>query len=121
MPTPTFKNIAYEKKVRILISAYNEFSRVPISKALISNIVQEALIARGSFYQYFESLEDLFGEVLNHLYGKKTKSLKLFLESSNGDVFQALKTKFGSILDQTASESAQFKANIYTLLISSRG
>jgi AcrR family transcriptional regulator len=121
MPTPTFKNLTSEKKGRILASAYKEFSRTSISKALISNIVQEANIARGSFYQYFVSLEDLFGEVLNHLYGKKTRGLDAFLGSYNGDVFQALKAKFASILEQTSGESAQFKANIYSLLISSKG
>ena len=48
-----------EKKEKIIKAAQKEFERVPIEEASIKNIVEDAEIARGSFYQYFESKEDL--------------------------------------------------------------
>ena len=35
-----------------------EFSRVPLKDALVSNIIIDAQIPRGSFYQYFDNIED---------------------------------------------------------------
>ena len=59
MPTETFMKLSEEKKNKILIAAKNEFTRVPFEQTSIKNIVEEAEIARGSFYQYFTSKEDL--------------------------------------------------------------
>ena len=46
-------------KEKIIKAAQKEFERVPIEEVSIKNIVENAEIARGSFYQYFESKEDL--------------------------------------------------------------
>lgn len=59
MPKETFLNLSKEKQNKILNAAKKEFERVSLEQALIKNIVEEAGIARGSFYQYFESKEDL--------------------------------------------------------------
>ena len=59
MPKETFLKLPEEKKNKILKAAKKEFARVPIENVSIKNIVEEADIARGSFYQYFESKEDL--------------------------------------------------------------
>ena len=59
MPTVTFMNLSKEKKDKIIKAAKKEFSRVPFSEVLIKSIVEDAEIARGSFYQYFDSKEDL--------------------------------------------------------------
>lgn len=59
MPKETFFNLAEEKKEKIINAAKKEFKRVPLEQASIKNIVEDAGIARGSFYQYFESKEDL--------------------------------------------------------------
>ena len=47
------------KKNKIIKAAKKEFERVPFEQTSIKNIVEDAEIARGSFYQYFESKEDL--------------------------------------------------------------
>lgn len=59
MPKETFMKLSQEKKDKIIIAAKKEFSRVPFEETSIKNIVEEAGIARGSFYQYFDSKEDL--------------------------------------------------------------
>ena len=76
MPKDTFLNLSEDKKNKIINAAKKEFARVPIEEASIKNIVEEAEIARGSFYQYFESKEDLLKYILN----SKAKNLEAFLK-----------------------------------------
>ena len=59
MPKETFVKLPEEKKDKIIKEAKKEFARVPFEQTSIKNIVEDADIARGSFYQYFESKEDL--------------------------------------------------------------
>ena len=87
MPKQTFFNLPENKKRKILEAAKNEFSRVSVTEASINNIVTEANIARGSFYQYFESKEDLFLFMLN----KANEKIKFVVEEKikeNGDIFE---------------------------------
>ncbi len=49
-----------ERKKLILESAKRLFSRHGFYKTQISDIIEEASIARGTFYQYFKSKEDIF-------------------------------------------------------------
>ena len=59
MPKETFVKLPEEKKDKIIKAAKKEFERVPFEQTSIKNIANDAEIARGSFYQYFESKEDL--------------------------------------------------------------
>ena len=59
MQKETFVKLPEEKKDKIIKAAKKEFARVPFEQTSIKNIVEDADIARGSFYQYFESKEDL--------------------------------------------------------------
>ena len=58
MPKETFVKLPEEKKDKIIKAAKKEFARVPFEQTSIK-IIEDADIARGSFYQYFESKEDL--------------------------------------------------------------
>lgn len=60
MPKQTFFNLPNHKRNRILTIAIDEFAGNPYDVASISNIVREAKIAKGSFYQYFEDKQDLY-------------------------------------------------------------
>ena len=88
MPKDTFLNLSEDKKNKIINAAKKEFARVPIEEASIKNIVEEAEIARGSFYQYFESKEDLLKYMLKSKEEKLDKYLKQRLEETTGDIFQ---------------------------------
>ena len=59
MPKSTFYNLPKEKQDKVLEAAKKEFFRAEDGEILIKNIVVDAKIPRGSFYQYFESKEDL--------------------------------------------------------------
>ncbi|MBQ9662684.1 MAG: TetR/AcrR family transcriptional regulator [Oscillospiraceae bacterium] len=56
----TFSRLPEEKKHRILSAARKEFLANPFEKSSINRILEEAAVPKGSFYQYFDSKEDLF-------------------------------------------------------------
>ena len=67
MPKETFLKLPEEKKNKIIKAAKKEFERVPFEQTSIKNIVEDADIARGSFYQYFEDKEDLFEYIVEEV------------------------------------------------------
>ena len=86
MPTNTFFNLPAEKKHKILKAANKEFARVPLEQASIKNIVEDAEIARGSFYQYFENKQDLFEYIMTSKTGDMEKNLIVMIEQENGNI-----------------------------------
>lgn len=60
MPTQTFFNLEKKKQQRIMDAAIKEFGERNLNEGNISNIVKDADISRGSFYQYFSSKDDLY-------------------------------------------------------------
>ncbi|MCK9536917.1 MAG: TetR/AcrR family transcriptional regulator [Bacilli bacterium] len=121
MPTKTFLNLPKEKKLRILRAAKKEFSRVPLDKAVIANIVKEADIPRGSFYQYFENVEDLFVYLIHYMYGIDKKKFIKYLKEADNDVYEALKLKFSHTIDKlTIEENRQFRLNIMSAIFNEK-
>lgn len=97
MPKQTFQNLPEDKKKKILEAAKNEFSRVSVTEASINNIVTKANIARGSFYQYFESKEDLLLFMVN----KKSEEVKKMVSEKikeKGDIFETFILLYDKII-----------------------
>ncbi len=118
MPTKTFFNLPKEKRIRILKAGKKEFSRVPLEKAVIANIAKDASIPRGSFYQYFSSLEDLFSYIIDYMYGFNKKKFEESLKANNNNVFDAIKENFSQEIDRLSKEeNRQFTINTMTLLL----
>lgn len=89
MPKQTFLNLPQDKKEKIVAAARKEFSRVSLYEASISNIIKEADIPRGSFYQYFENKEDIFFLVLEEDRKINEDKFKDFLKNTEGDLIEA--------------------------------
>lgn len=118
MPTKTFFNLPKEKRIRILRAGKKEFSRVPLDKAVIANIAKDAGIPRGSFYQYFSSLEDLFSYIVDYMYGFNKKKFEESLANHNNDIFLAIKENFAQEIERlTKEENKQFRINAMSLMI----
>lgn len=66
MPKQTFLNLSAKKRQKIIDCAVDEFAEHGYRGASISRIVAAAGIAKGSFYQYFEDKEDLYGHVVDY-------------------------------------------------------
>lgn len=67
MPKDTFTRLSEEKQTRIFDAALNEFSVKSFNESKLSNVIKEAKIPRGSFYQYFENKIDIYKYVFNKL------------------------------------------------------
>ena len=96
MAKQTFINLSEEKKKTITLAAKKEFSRVPLKDALVSNIVKDAAIPRGSFYQYFDNLED-FAIVWDEG-GNAGKLYEYYFQDKNGN-FSILDTFLLNLLN----------------------
>ncbi|MDR1194120.1 MAG: TetR/AcrR family transcriptional regulator [Peptococcaceae bacterium] len=71
MPADRFFNLPAAKRERIFQAAVREFGRCRFSEASINQIIKDAGIPRGSFYQYFAGKEDLFLYVLGEISREK--------------------------------------------------
>lgn len=60
MVKQTFKNLPSAKRRRIEAVLLEEFSTYPLADAKVSHIVENANIARGAFYKYFDDLIDAY-------------------------------------------------------------
>lgn len=105
MAKQTFLNLPEDKRMKIFSSLKKEFSRVALKDALVSNIVKDAEIPRGSFYQYFEDIEDAYYYVINE-YSKDIKKYLLEdLVKCKGDIVLAYNHLYRYILDMIDDES----------------
>lgn len=76
MPKNTFTRLNKEKQNRIFEAALNEFSIRSFNEAKLSNVIKEAKIPRGSFYQYFENKLDIYKYVFYKLGQIKLEYMK---------------------------------------------
>ncbi|MGI0480967.1 TetR/AcrR family transcriptional regulator [Geminocystis sp. CENA526] len=79
MPTQTFFNLPETKQQVIIEKSIEQFANHSYEAVSISRIVQEAKIAKGSFYQYFEGKEDLYLYLVDIGIAKQ----KSFIENAN--------------------------------------
>ncbi|MEH7343143.1 TetR/AcrR family transcriptional regulator, partial [Bacillus sp. JJ1532] len=94
MPKQTFFHLPKDKQDTLIRAAKKEFSRVPLHEASIANIIKEAEIPRGSFYQYFEGKEDLYYYLLNQISEKNNDRFIALLKEKNGNIFETLIDSF---------------------------
>ena len=107
MPKETFLKLSKEKQQKIIKSAKKEFARAPIENVSIKNIVEDADIARGSFYQYFESKEDLLIYILRENSEKLNKKLKDKVKETNGDIFRLYIFLYDSMIEEFTNNPDQ--------------
>lgn len=88
MPKQTFFHLPKEKQDTLIQAAKKEFARVPLHEATIANIIKDAKIPRGSFYQYFEGKEDLYYHLLNQISKNNSERFATALKDNNGDIFE---------------------------------
>lgn len=68
MPKETFYNLETNKRHKIVQAAIQEFTEHELHKSRVSNIIKMANIPRGSFYQYFEDIDDLYYHVIDSVF-----------------------------------------------------
>ncbi|MGB2992118.1 MAG: TetR family transcriptional regulator [Paenisporosarcina sp.] len=114
MPKQTFIKLPIDKKETLIHAAKKEFSRVPLFEASIANIVKEAGIPRGSFYQYFEDKEDLYYFLLDEYSQRLRRRFISILKKQNGDIMETFIESYEMMLINLQSiESRQFFRNAF--------
>ena len=98
MPTDTFNKLPEEKKTKVILAAKKEFTRASLKEASIKNIVEEAGIARGSFYQYFKNKDDAFDYFVEESSKRIKEKVVKRISSVHGDIFELCETVFDEIV-----------------------
>ncbi|KEF37889.1 transcriptional regulator, TetR family [Schinkia azotoformans MEV2011] len=114
MPKITFFNLAKDKRQLLIEALEQEFSRVPLYNASISNIVKAANIPRGSFYQYFEDKEDAYFFLLKEQILKNKENFILSLQKCDGDLFDTMTELYGlTVRELSKGENINFLKNVF--------
>jgi AcrR family transcriptional regulator len=114
LPKPTFFNLSKEKQELLINAAKKEFSRVPLYEASISNIIKDAEIPRGSFYQYFQDKEDVFFFLLENYSKQFYNQFISIIKLNNGDLFKSFVDWFKFILiNFEVPENRQYFKNAF--------
>lgn len=114
MPTDTFFHLPLDKQKRILSAAKKEFSRVPLKDASIANIIKDAEIPRGSFYQYFENKEDLYYYYFHTLKKNSQRDLIRSIQHEKGDLFAGFEWYFSRMIEEVLEgKNAKFYRNLF--------
>lgn len=115
MPKVLFFEINAQKKERILKAAIQEFSSRKYAEASINQIIKEADISRGSFYQYFEDKDDLYFYIISTVINETAYTfLKDFLASQPDDIFAVYEAMFTYNLHLLSDQKYQaFFKNMY--------
>ncbi len=93
-------------------AAEQEFSRVPVYKASIANIIKSADIPRGSFYQYFENKEDLYFYLLGEQTRERRTNFINLLKKHHGDIIEAaIELYYGFLVNMPDEEEHEFLKN----------
>ncbi|PKK93430.1 MAG: hypothetical protein CVV61_04670 [Tenericutes bacterium HGW-Tenericutes-6] len=92
MPSQTFFNLNQAKKERIMEAAIDEMSMHSYEYINLANIIRNAHIPRGSFYQYFEDKDDLCNYFYRYIGEKKMAFFgDLFLPSHDIPLLERFK------------------------------
>lgn len=114
MPKQTFFNLKDEKQRRIIAAARREFSHHPLYESSINNIIKEAKIPRGSFYQYFEDIADLYGYYFSLILEDIQARLIDEVRQNHGDIFAAVRKYAGVFFEEIlAGEHRDFYRNFF--------
>ncbi len=114
MVKQTFLNLSKEKQDRVLNAAKKEFSRLSLNEASVANIIKDAGIPRGSFYQYFNDLEDIFYYILDVHSNDIKQRLTANLVNYKGDIIKSFADLYQYILNKVCeNEYENYFKNIF--------
>lgn len=90
MPKETFFNLNDDKKTAIENALIKEFESKPLCDATVKNIVEDLSISRGSFYQYFHSLEESYFYILDKFTSEVHLIFLKLMDKNRGDIKKTL-------------------------------
>lgn len=115
MPTITFYNLKEDKRKAVISAVKKEFSRIDLIDMSVKNIVEDAHIARGSFYQYFDSREDLIEYIINTEFEEEERIYLNLVKECNNDIFEAT-YRFLDLLIDMQSKNPKYFVHLFQYL-----
>ena len=114
LPKETFNNLKPDKKDKVMKELKRIFEEKPFQEVTVKEIVDSLGIARGSFYQYFEDLEDAYFTVLNMEVTDIHRLFMTIFHSQKGNLEKAL-IEYGNRLSEIlfSEEAYQIYKNRY--------
>ncbi len=113
MPKNTFYNLSDEKKGRIFDAALQEFSSRSYNEASLNQIIKDADIPKGSFYQYFDNKEDIYNYMIGVILKEKTNVLNQVKEiDPDADVFEVIMHSTREYLEQGIEKPGYVEAGM---------
>lgn len=110
MPKETFNNLKPDKKKRIEQAALNEFSEFGYFNSKISRIAKNSGISVGSFYQYFDDINDLFMTIFLNIGNVKFSYIANELKKVKDDSFESkIKAMYAGGVRFAINEPDSFK------------
>lgn len=97
MPKDYFYNLKPKKVENVIEGAIAEFSEHSLKRASINRIIERIGISRGSFYNYFVDIDDLYEYVVEETYTKFFNELVEKIHESYGNVGLAFKKHMENI------------------------
>ena len=105
MPKKTFFNLKEEKRNLIILESKKEFANFGYYNAKIQRISNNSNISVGSFYQYFEDLDDLFFYLVDLLANRKIEIINKYLSNNlNGSFKDKMRLIFMAGVDFILNE-----------------
>lgn len=100
MPSETFFNLSYAKRTHIEEAAKQVFLTKPYQQVTVSSIVKAAGIPRGSFYQYFTDLDDVYHHLFQAVIERFTVHSEQQIYAYKGNtIFEYMSATFESDYD----------------------
>jgi AcrR family transcriptional regulator len=91
MPKQTFINLPDTKRTLVINTALEEFANNAYDKASVSKIVDNAKIAKGSMYQYFENKEELYSYLVQFVSEQKLAYINNAIKAQQDNFFALYK------------------------------
>lgn len=94
MPKEVFVNLPEAKRKKFIEIALSEFASKPFDQVSVNSIIKEANISRGSFYNYFNNLDELFLFLFESVKEERYTYASKFIKESKGNFFQFIRKLF---------------------------
>ncbi len=108
MPKTTYNNLLEDRKKEIMLVCRNEFEENTIKEASVAHIVDKLDIARGTFYKYFNDIEDCYFYVLM----SETRELhEIFMDTVSNKEYDFISSleKYGELVANEIHREDKYK------------
>jgi AcrR family transcriptional regulator len=113
MPKETFFKITDEKRDNLLKAGIKIFSELDFQEVEVKMIVNLVGIPRGSFYAYFEDLEDYYSYIISQLQENRIREVEELKTNFEGDFFDFLVLMYEYDLKKFADPSRRLLQHHY--------